>query len=30
MARFKSKTESIALGFARKHYAFTFDLLFTM
>jgi len=28
MARFKIKTESIALGFARKHYAFTFDLLF--
>jgi len=24
----KSKTESIALGFARKHYAFNFDLLF--
>ncbi len=24
----KSKTESIVLGFARKHYAFNFDLLF--
>jgi len=27
-ASLKSKTEAIALGFARKHYAFNFDLLF--